>query len=99
MQPYLVSWFRREPAREIAKLRTPVLIAQGTTDIQVGTSEARELHASSPASRLLIIGEMNHVLKAVASDRARQLASYSDPALPVVPQLLEEVSAFVLAVR
>src|SRR5215475_16220214 len=34
VQPYAISYFKYDPAIEIAKLSTPVLITQGTTDIQ-----------------------------------------------------------------
>ncbi|GAC1652943.1 MAG: hypothetical protein NVS4B3_15580 [Gemmatimonadaceae bacterium] len=37
VQPYLRSWFGYDPAVEMQKLGVPVLIAQGTTDIQVGS--------------------------------------------------------------
>ena len=99
VQPYLVSWFRHDPTRELARLRVPVLIAQGTTDIQVGVPEARALHAALPAARFLVLDGMNHVLKDVPADPARQAASYTDPSLPVVPRLIEEVAAFVRGVR
>src|SRR5438874_294585 len=32
VQPYLISWFRYDPANAIAALTVPVLIIQGTTD-------------------------------------------------------------------
>jgi hypothetical protein len=99
VQPYLISWLRRDPAREIAQLRVPVLVAQGTTDIQVSTADADSLHAALPASRLLKVEGMNHVLKQVPADPARQMASYTDPALPVAPPLIDGVAAFVLGVR
>ena len=38
VQPYLISWFRYTPAQEIRRLTVPVLIVQGTTDIQVPVS-------------------------------------------------------------
>ncbi len=99
VQPYLISWLRRDPAREIAQLRIPVLVAQGTTDIQVGTADADSLHAALPASRLLKVEGMNHVLKPVPADPARQMASYTDPTLPVAPPLMDGVAAFVLGLR
>jgi fermentation-respiration switch protein FrsA (DUF1100 family) len=95
VQPYLISWFAYDPAKEIAQLRVPVLIAQGTTDIQVGVADAEALKAAKPDAELLIVDGMNHILKLVPSDPARQQASYSDPALPVAPQLIERIAAFV----
>jgi len=95
VQPYMISWLRYTPAEEIARLSIPVLILQGTTDVQVSTSEAEALKQATPGAQLLVIEGMNHVLKAVTSDPARQYASYSDPALPVVPELVERISTFV----
>jgi pimeloyl-ACP methyl ester carboxylesterase len=97
VQPYLISLLRTTPAAEVAQLTVPVLVVQGTTDIQVAVTDAEALHHAQPTSRLLVIEGMNHVLKAVPADRARQAASYSDPTLPVVPQLIEEVAAFIRA--
>src|SRR5262249_36262429 len=41
VQPYLISYFKYDPSKEIAKLSIAVLIAQGTTDIQVNSPEAK----------------------------------------------------------
>ncbi len=98
VQPYMISWIRYQPAQEIAKLSVPVLIAQGTTDIQVSTAEAQALKQAMPKAELLIVEGMNHVLKAVEADQAKQIASYTDGALSVVPELIERVSAFVRTV-
>lgn len=95
VQPYLISWFRYTPSEVIQSLTMPVLIAQGTTDIQVPVSEAQALKAAKPDAELVIIEDMNHVLKAVPLDDDRQAASYSDPTLPVVPELIESISQFV----
>lgn len=97
VQPYMVSWLRHAPAEAIAKFPGPVLILQGTTDIQVGVEEAHALAAAHPDAQLHVIEGMNHVLKQVPPDIALQHASYSDPSLPVSPELLARISAFVLA--
>ena len=44
VQPYLISWMKYDPAEEIGKLKCPVLIVQGTTDIQVNLDDAERLH-------------------------------------------------------
>jgi hypothetical protein len=41
---------------------------------------------------------MNHVFKRVAADQAAQLASYSDPNLPVAPELIDGIATFVKSV-
>jgi len=95
VQPYLISWFKYDPAREIAKLKMPVLILQGTTDIQVSVNDAKLLASALPAAKLVMLDGINHVLKEAPADRAKQVASYSDPSLPVSPRLLEEVIGFI----
>jgi pimeloyl-ACP methyl ester carboxylesterase len=95
VQPYLISWFKYDPAKEIAKLSMPVLLVQGTTDVQVSEKDARLLAAAKPAARLAIIPGMNHVLKSVPADPAKQMASYGDPELPVAAILIDEIARFI----
>jgi pimeloyl-ACP methyl ester carboxylesterase len=99
VQPYLISWFRYDPAAELARLRVPVLIVQGTTDVQVPVDDAKRLAAAAPEATLLIIDGMNHVLKSVGTDPAAQRASYGDPTLPVVPELVDAVAGLVRRAR
>jgi uncharacterized protein len=94
VQPYLISWCYT-PDREIRHLTVPVLIVQGTTDLQVSVSEAQALKIAKPDAELRIIEGMNHVLKAVPLDPKQQNASYSEPTLPVVPELVEGISQFI----
>jgi len=94
VQPYMISWMKYVPARRIAALRMPVLVVQGSTDIQVGVEQAQALKAARPDAELLIIPGMNHVLKAVPADTPNPMASYSDPALPLHPQLMPAITGF-----
>jgi pimeloyl-ACP methyl ester carboxylesterase len=93
-QPYLISWLRYVPSDEIATLEGPALLAQGTTDIQVSVADAEALHAAKPDSELLVLDGMNHVLKVVPPDPELQVASYSNPSLPVDENLVEAVARF-----
>jgi len=95
VQPYMISWLRYDPAKEIARLNVPVLIMQGTTDIQATAQDVKLLSGAKPSAKVLMIDGMNHVFKAVPSDRDKQIASYSDPTLPVMPELIDEISRFV----
>ncbi|MBX7241372.1 MAG: alpha/beta hydrolase [Bacteroidia bacterium] len=94
VQPYLISWFQYTPQDEIRKLKIPVMIVQGTTDIQVAVSEAKLLKAAKPEAKLLIIKEMNHVLKKAPENREQNIATYSNTDLPVIPALITKVSKF-----
>ncbi len=95
VQPYLISWFNYTPAQEIKRLTVPVLIVQGTNDIQVPVSEAQALKTAKPDAELKIIKGMNHVLKAVPLDPKQQTASYSDPTLPIMPELVEAINQLI----
>lgn len=97
VQPYLISLIRHDPARELATLRIPVLIVQGETDIQVKFEDAGRLFAARPDARQVLLPGMNHVLKRVPADRAQQLASYSDPSLPLAPALVPAIVDFLRA--
>ncbi|HEX7154598.1 MAG TPA: alpha/beta fold hydrolase [Thermoanaerobaculia bacterium] len=94
VQPYMISWLRRDPAKELAKVKVPVLIVQGSADVQVTAHDAELLRRANAGAEVLLVEKMNHVLKRI-DDPAKQMASYSDPSLPVMPQLVERIGAFV----
>jgi pimeloyl-ACP methyl ester carboxylesterase len=95
VQPYLISWFKYDPRKEIAKLKIPVLIIQGTKDLQVSTQDARRLHEANPRqSRLLIIENMNHILKNVTGNEQENLSTYNNRTLPLNDQLVREACSF-----
>ncbi len=96
VQPVLIGWFRYDPARELARLRIPILVVNGTTDHQVPVSDAKLLVKANPRARLVIIKGMNHILKLVPDDPKRPFLSYGDPSLPLAPKLVEAVSRFIL---
>lgn len=94
VQPYLISIMRYAPAAQLAALRVPTLIVQGTSDLQVGVDQARALNAARPDADLAFITGMNHVLKDVGGNPARQQASYGDPAMPLHPRLAGAIVDF-----
>jgi len=95
VQPYMISWMKYDPAREISLLKMPVLILQGTTDMQVSVEDARLLAAAKPDARLLIIDNMNHVFKESDSDFQKNMATYKNPALALKTGLLQEILSFI----
>ena len=94
VQPYMISWLPIDPAREVGRLTVPVLVVQGTTDIQVNNADADRLANGHSRATVETIEGMNHVLKEVR-DPSQQAASYSDPALPLHPRLVESIATFV----
>lgn len=100
IQPFLASFMKYNPQEEISKLNIPVLILQGTTDVQVTEVDARALHEALPSSKLVLIKEMNHVLKDCdVTDKKEQLKFYSDPDLPLNKEFVEELGTFLRALK
>ncbi|MBX2905500.1 MAG: alpha/beta fold hydrolase [Taibaiella sp.] len=94
-QPYLKSWLKYDPKEEIIKLDCPVLIIQGTTDIQVPQDHAEALKAAYPRATLKFIDGMNHILKQAPADREKNIATYNNPKLPLSPGLSPAIVSFV----
>ena len=95
VQPYLISWYKYDPAVEIAKLTCPVLIVQGTTDLQVSQKDADLLKAAKPDSAYALIEGMNHVLKDAPLNQTANIAAYSNPDLPLPDAFVKALIAFV----
>ena len=97
VQPYLISWLPLDPAALLAAYDGPVFIGQGTTDLQIGVTDAQALAAADPKATLKLWDGVNHLLKTAPADRAANLATYADPALPLAPGVAEDVGAFIRA--
>lgn len=96
VQGFLIDVFSHDPARLIADLQVPVLVVQGGRDVQVPEDDARILADAAPQAELAILPEVNHALKTVPSDGlAENIATYSDPDLPIAPEVVEAVADFV----
>jgi len=95
IQPYLMTWFRFNPQKEIRKVKVPVLILQGTTDLQVKVEDAEKLKKGKSDATMVIIKDMNHALKEAPADRKLNLATYSNPDLPLKPELVSSIVEFI----
>ena len=91
VQPYMISWMKYDPAVEISKLKIPIVIVQGSTDLQVQVKDAELLHAASVGSRYILIEGMNHIFKMAPSDREKNIETYSKPELPIVQELIRAI--------
>lgn len=96
VQPYLISWLPLDPAGMLAEYEGPVMIGQGTTDLQIRITDAEALAAAQPRATLVRWEGVNHLLKVAPSDQAGNLATYADPDLPLAPGVAEAVAAFLL---
>jgi alpha-beta hydrolase superfamily lysophospholipase len=62
VQPYLMSWFRHDPAAVLARLEIPVLLVHGSADAQLPPQDASRLQAAQPQARLRLIDGMDHIM-------------------------------------
>lgn len=95
VQPYLISWFKYNPVTEIAKLNVPLLVVHGSTDLQVNCSEAQQLAVANSNAELAVIDFMNHVLKNAGDDIQTNLATYSNPSLPLNTEFCKVLTKFI----
>lgn len=95
VQPYLISWFKKDPQTEIKKLKIPILIIQGTNDIQVAVSEANLLASANSNAKFVLIDDMNHIFKMAKGDRQENISTYSNPSLPISEKLVQSIVDFV----
>lgn len=95
VQPFLISQMRYEPSNEARTLSQPLLVVQGTTDIQINLNDAIKLSTVNLRTRLAIVSEMNHVLKICASlDQQAQMMTYINDTLPLAPTLMATIADF-----
>ena len=60
------------------------MILQGDKDMQVSVKDAELLKRSQPSADYHLIGNMNHLMKTCDTmDQQKQMATYTDPALPL----------------
>ena len=96
VQDFLIDMFSYDPATLAASVKLPMLIVQGERDVQVSVADAKALAGAQAKAKLVLVPQMNHVLKDVASDdRAANLATYSDSSLPVDASAVDAIATFV----
>ena len=71
------------------------MIAQGTNDLQVEVEDAQSLSRANPKAKLVMIENMNHVLKIVEGDQQVNLTKYNLPDLPISHKLIESIVNFI----
>jgi len=92
---FIASWMKYAPVEELKKLEKPILIVNGTTDIQVPVSEADLLVAAKSGTEKLIIEKMNHCLVDAPADRMQNIKTYNQPELTLSDGLIVGVLKFV----
>ena len=103
-QPLIVPAYRNflrsmaayDPQSEARDFAGPLLILQGTTDVQVTLEDAELLHAAQPRATLVRLENVNHVLKLIESvDLPSQTKTYGDPSLPLAPSVVPAIARWI----
>jgi pimeloyl-ACP methyl ester carboxylesterase len=97
IQGYMRSWIKYNPQTIINTLSIPILIIQGTNDLQVVMADATNLKKAAPKAQLAVIEGMNHVLKITSKDLEQNRASYTDPKLALPSTLIHAIAQFAQA--
>ena len=95
LQPFMSNWMQYNPKDLIKKLEIPVLIINGTKDLQVAITEAQQLKETKEEAQLEIIENMNHLLFEINGDDLVNSKSYNDNSYVVMPQVIEIITAFI----
>jgi pimeloyl-ACP methyl ester carboxylesterase len=100
VQGFLIDALTHDPIELAARVEVPMLVVQGTRDLQVSTEDARILAEASPNATLALVPDVNHALKIVVTeDTSANLATYADPNLPIAPSVVDAITQFVEAIR
>jgi uncharacterized protein len=94
-QPFMINWMQYNPQNEIKNVQVPILLINGSKDIQVPISDAELLHKANPKSTLKIIDNMNHIFKEIKGGIAENRQSYTNPKLKIMSSLVKEMRDFI----
>jgi uncharacterized protein len=94
VQGFLIDQMSYDPAQLLARYAGPVLVLQGTTDLQVSMQDAQRLAGARPGVAMVVLEGINHILKIAPADPAANVATYANSALPIAPSLVEAIMAF-----
>lgn len=95
IQPFMINWMQYNPTDIISELKIPILIVNGTKDLQVSEEEAQLLKDASEAAELKIIENMNHVFFEIKGDDLENSKSYNEAFRLISPKLIESIVEFI----
>ena len=95
LQAFMRSWMAYNPEEVIKDLNMPILIINGTKDLQVPVSEAELLESKSSNAELKLIDNMNHVLFIIKGKDLENSKSYNESFRPISNELITEIVQFI----
>ena len=95
VQPFMINWMQYNPTEIIKDLEVPILILNGTKDLQVSEDEAKLLKEANEKAELKIIENMNHVLFEIEGDNLENSKSYNEAFRPISSTLIDTIVQFI----
>lgn len=95
IQKFMINWMQYNPTEVIKSLEMPVLVVNGTKDLQVSENEAKLLKEANKEATLKIIENMNHVLVTIEGDDLENSKSYAETQRPIAEGLIEVITDFI----
>lgn len=95
IQKFMINWMQYNPTEVIKSLKMPVLVVNGTKDLQVSENEAKLLQEANEKAILKIIQNMNHVLVTINGDDLENSKSYAETQRPIAEGLIEAITDFI----
>ena len=95
IQPFMSNWMQYNPQKLIENLEIPVLLINGTKDLQVSTKEAQLLKEHKTDAELVIIENMNHLLFEINGDDLVNTKSYNELQHQIVPEVITSIVRFI----
>lgn len=96
VQPFMMNWMQYNPQEVIKSLDIPILIINGTKDLQVTVEEAKLLKKASQNAELKIVEKMNHMLFIIEGDDLENAKSYNESARKISDEAVSAILNFIL---
>ncbi|WP_027880695.1 alpha/beta hydrolase [Mesoflavibacter zeaxanthinifaciens] len=95
IQKFMINWMKYNPTEVLSTLNIPILVINGTKDLQVSETEAKLLKEANKDATLKIIENMNHVLVTIEGDNLENSKSYAETQRPIAEGLIDTITNFI----
>lgn len=95
IQSFMMNWMQYNPQDTIKELHMPILIVNGTKDLQVSVEEAKLLKEATKNAELKIIDKMNHVLFIIEGDDLENAKSYNESSRKISEEAVTAILDFI----
>ncbi|WP_299363116.1 alpha/beta hydrolase [Winogradskyella sp.] len=95
IQSFMINWMQYNPIEIIKDLKIPILVINGTKDLQVSEEEAKLLKEANENAQISIIENMNHVFFEIEGGDLENSKSYNEAFRPISSKLVKSITNFI----